>query len=252
MKILTDTHAHTVASTHAYSTIHDHLAAAKEQNLQMFAITDHGSAMPDSPHDWHFGNMRVIPRVIDNIAILRGIEANILSTRGNTDIPPFEHILDIVIASLHPPVLRPSTKGANTKAIINTIKSGKCQIIGHPGNPHYPIKVDDVVKAARDYNVLLEINNSSFSLSRAGSEKNCRHILERVAHYNWKVSFASDAHISYHLGKFPHCLQLAASIGFPKENIVSSTPAKLLNFLKEHGKTVHTELADWLNGLPQS
>ncbi len=251
MKILTDTHAHTVASTHAYSTIHDHLYAARMRKLQMFAITDHGPAMPDSPHEWHFGNMRIIPRILNNIAILRGIEANILSTKGNIDLPPFEHVFDIVIASLHPPVIPPSSKRAHTKALINAIKSGKCQIIGHPGNPQYPIKVDDVVKAAKDYNVLLEINNSSFSHSRPGSEKNCRHILERVAHFNWKVSFGSDAHISYHLGTFPHCLNLAKRVGFPKENIVSSTPVKLLSFLKEHGKSVSKELAPWLNRLQQ-
>lgn len=241
MKILTDTHAHTISSTHAYSTVQELAAAARQKGLKMFAITDHGPAMPDSPHDWHFGNMRVIPRVIDGVGILRGIEANILSTDGILDLPPYESIIDMVIASFHTPVIRPTNRTDHTKAMINTIKSGLCQIIGHPGNPAYPLEVDEVVLAAKDNNVLLEINDSSFSLSRQGSAKNCRHILERVAHHNWKVSFGSDAHISYRLGEFHNCISLAKEIGFPEDNIVSSTPEKLLDFLSEHGKKLHHE-----------
>lgn len=249
MKILTDTHAHTIASTHAYSTVHDHLAAAKLKGLQLFAITDHAPGMPDSPHDWHFGNMRVIPRVIENIAILRGIEANILNTKGELDLPPYENIFDLVIASFHTPVIRPTSKKNHTKALINTISSGNCQIIGHPGNPAYPIDVDEVILAAKEHNVLLEINNSSFSLSRPGSGTNCRHILERVGHHNWKVSFGSDAHISYNLGGFPNCIKLAEEVGFPEEDIVSATPKRLLQFLAEHGKSVIFELGEWLETL---
>ena len=42
MKHLTDTHAHTVASTHAYSTVEEYFRAASEKGLQLFSITDHG------------------------------------------------------------------------------------------------------------------------------------------------------------------------------------------------------------------
>lgn len=35
-----DLHMHTVASTHAYSTLHDYVAQAKLNGLKLFAITD--------------------------------------------------------------------------------------------------------------------------------------------------------------------------------------------------------------------
>ena len=79
MRHLTDTHAHTVASTHAFSTVEEYFRAASDKGLQLFSITDHGPEMPDSPHPWHFGNMRVLPRIRYGVAMLRGIEANILS-----------------------------------------------------------------------------------------------------------------------------------------------------------------------------
>ncbi len=37
-----DLHMHTVASTHAYSTLHDYIAEAQQKNIRLFAITDHG------------------------------------------------------------------------------------------------------------------------------------------------------------------------------------------------------------------
>lgn len=58
-----DLHMHTVASTHAYSTLHDYIAEAKRKGIKLFAITDHGPDMADAPHYWHFVNMRIWPRL---------------------------------------------------------------------------------------------------------------------------------------------------------------------------------------------
>lgn len=57
-----DLHMHTVASTHAYSNLHDYIAQAKLKGIKLFAITDHGPDMADAPHYWHFVNMRIWPR----------------------------------------------------------------------------------------------------------------------------------------------------------------------------------------------
>lgn len=40
-----DLHMHTVASTHAYSTLSDYIAEAKRKGIKLFAITDHGPDM---------------------------------------------------------------------------------------------------------------------------------------------------------------------------------------------------------------
>ena len=56
-----DLHMHTVASTHAYSTLHDYIAEAKRKGIKLFAITDHGPDMADAPHYWHFVNMHIWP-----------------------------------------------------------------------------------------------------------------------------------------------------------------------------------------------
>ena len=51
----------------------------------MFATTDHGPSLEDAPHVWHFGNLKVVPRICEGIAVLRGIESNIMPG-GTIDI----------------------------------------------------------------------------------------------------------------------------------------------------------------------
>lgn len=256
MKILCDTHAHTVASTHAYSTVHDYVRDAKLNGLQLISITDHAPTMPDAPHFWHFGNMKILPRVMDGIAILRGIEANILkSPFTNTkdryvDIPdgllPY---LDFAIASFHEPVFAPGNKKENTTAMIRAIESGVIQIVGHPGNPNFPIDYEEVIRAAKDHNVVLEVNNSSLTTSRKGSAPNCEAIVELVDKHDWKISLSSDSHFSQYIGKFDEALAMLERVGFDEKNIITKTPQRFLEFLKEHDKPVQAELSSWASEL---
>ena len=122
MQQLTDTHAHTVASTHAFSTVDEYFREAKAKGLHLFSITDHGPEMPDSPHPWHFGNMRVLPRVKDGVALLRGIEANIVPDERIVDAnETLMSFMDFAIASFHEPGFPPSDRLTHTKAMIAAI-----------------------------------------------------------------------------------------------------------------------------------
>ncbi|MBQ6530365.1 MAG: PHP domain-containing protein, partial [Clostridia bacterium] len=44
MKILFDTHTHTLASTHAYSTVMENAKYASEIGMEAIAVTDHAPA----------------------------------------------------------------------------------------------------------------------------------------------------------------------------------------------------------------
>lgn len=244
MQIKVDTHSHTVASTHAYSTVHDYFIEAKKKGLSLFSITDHAPEMPDSPHPWHFGNMQVIPRVVDGVGMLRGIEGNILPNEGGLDVNErMMSFLDFAIASFHEPVFEPVDQRTHTRAVINTFESGQCHILGHPGNPNYPLDYEEVIRAAKDNNVLIEVNNSSFSHSRQGSEVNCTRILELVDKLDWKVVFSSDAHIAYSVGKVDRCIEKAQNIGFPEARVVNRSAHSFLAFLSEHGRHLNDDFS---------
>jgi putative hydrolase len=242
MKFLVDVHAHTIASTHAYSTVHDYFSVAKAKGLKLFAITDHGPDMADAPHFWHFVNMRVLPRIVDGIGMLRGIEANIKNEHGEIDF--FGHYLqelDIVLAGLHEPVFPPSTKDAHTRALINSIESGHVDIITHPGNPVYPIDINSVAAAAAEHNVALEINNSSFLTSRKGSLRNCTEIAHAVKKAGGLLVMGSDSHVAFSLGEFEKAIAVIEAVDFPIERLLNRSPEALLCFLSARGHTTLDE-----------
>lgn len=239
-----DLHMHTVASTHAYSTLHDYVSIAKSKGIKLFAITDHGPDMADAPHYWHFINMRIWPRMIDGVGILRGIEANIKNRLGEIDCTgPMLAALDLILAGFHEPVYPPQNKQVHTEAMIATMASGNVHIISHPGNPKYPIDIPAVAAAAATYNVALELNNSSFVHSRQGSEANCKAIAIAVRDAGGWLALGSDSHTAYTLGHFDQCLAILNEIEFPEERILNVSPRRLLDFLESRGMPPIPEFA---------
>lgn len=237
-----DLHAHTIASTHAYSTVNEYARFAAGEGVRMFAITDHGPALGDAPHPWHFSNQLVIPRMLYGVAVLRGIEANILESGPYypLDISPeiLTEYLDIVLAGFHTPCQMPLGQEGNTRLLIKTIESGLVHIISHPGNPQFPIDIPEVVKAATRCNVALEINNSSFLTSRKGSETNCLAIARAVAEAGGLIALGSDSHHCHSLGDFAEALKVLEAAEFPLERIINTSPERVLDFLEQHGKDV--------------
>lgn len=231
-----DLHMHTVASTHAYSTLHDYIAQAPKAGIKLLAITDHGPEMADAPHPWHFINRKVWPRLIDGVGVLRGIEANIKNTAGEIDCTGLLlESMDLVIAGFHEPVWRPTDQATHTEAMIATIASGNVHIISHPGNPKYPIDIRAVAEAAAKHNVALELNNSSFTTSRKGSAPNCVEVAKAVRDAGGWLSFGSDSHISFTLGNFEHCIKTIHDVDFPQDRVLNVTPRRLLDFLEARG-----------------
>ncbi|MEL4426482.1 phosphatase [Shewanella indica] len=241
-----DTHTHTVASTHAYSTIHDYLAVAKQKGIRLFATTDHGPAMADAPHFWHFVNLRVLPRIVDGVGILRGIEANITNLEGEIDFfGEFLEELDLVQAGFHEPVFPPADSDNHTQALLNCIRSGKVDIITHPGNPKYPLDQELIVRTAAEHNVALEINNSSFACSRKGSEDSCLNIAKLAKRFDAQLVMGSDSHVAFSLGEFPLALEIVDAAGYPRDRLLNREPLALLNFLQQRGHKTLGELIDY-------
>lgn len=98
-------------------------------------------------------------------------------------------------------------------------------------------------KWAAASNVALEMNNSSFIHSRVGSEKNCIDIAKAVRDAGGLIALGSDSHIALSLGKFDRVLEVLTQIDFPEERILNTSPRKVLDFLKSHGKKEISEFS---------
>ncbi|MDF2784232.1 MAG: hydrolase [Pantoea eucrina] len=91
----------------------------------------------------------------------------------------------------------------------------------------------------------LEINNSSFTHSRPGSEPNCRAIAEAVRDAGGQLAFGSDSHTVFTLGHFEHCLRITREVDFPEDRVLNVTPRRLLDFLEQRSGKRIAELLDF-------
>ena len=99
LRPLLDVHTHTIASGHAYNTLHEMVTAARERGLQVLGITEHGPSIPGTCSLLYFKNMHIIPRQMEGLRLLLGSEMNILDTRGTLDLDEkYIDMLDLRIA----------------------------------------------------------------------------------------------------------------------------------------------------------
>lgn len=201
-----DLHIHTLMSGHAFSTFDECVSTAEKKGLSLIAITDHGPAMEHSVHDGYFEMALRLPKYINGVNVLFGCETNILDCQGDIDLS--ENILfglDIVLAGLHKRTSFFSRGEAdNTNAIINAMKKhSEINIITHPYRIDFPTSVRDIVQAAVEYNVILEINASVFINSFSNKTKFDSALeIDKTAEM---VSYLNSLGIGYVINSDAHC-----------------------------------------------
>ena len=232
MQFVADLHVHTVASGHAYSTVTEIARVAADKGLALIALTDHGPAMPGGPHAYHFSNQTAIPDVIYGLRVLKGIEANVMDRRGRLDLDEFRlSKLDIVAVGLHSVCSPYGSKKENTTMMVEAMQNPFVDIVVHPGNPEYLVDEETIVKAAARYDVALEVNNSSLTVSRKGSLPHCDNIVSLAKTYGTKLIVGSDSHYCETVGEFSVAAELLAKHGVLPEQVLNTSLDKVLAHL---------------------
>ena len=238
MKLQADLHTHTIASTHAYSTIMENCQWAEKYGIEAIAMTDHAMAMPDSPHEWHFENLRCLPRKICGVTVLKGIESNIVDIEGNIDVPEWMlKNLDWVVASMHEQAIKTDTVENITNAYLKVCKNPYVDVIGHCTSDAFFFEYEKCVKAFKEYDKLVEINESSI-INKAGSRKNCYELLKLCKKYEVPVVVDSDAHFCQNIGQCPNAMKIIEEVGFPEELVYNAD----WNKIREHILKKHSDL----------
>lgn len=234
IKFLLDSHTHTLASAHAYSTVLELAAEAAKIGLSLLAVTDHGPALPDSCDKWHFINYHVMDRELYGVKMLYGVELNILDYNGNIDLEEFLlEKQDLCIASFHSLITTPGSKKENTRAMVKAMENPYVDILGHPDDGNIPVDYEELVLWAKETSVLLEINNSSLKAAkyRLNSRENMAEMLKYCEKYGVSVSVGTDAHFASAVGKMGEAELLFQELCFPEELVVNSSVEKYLNHL---------------------
>jgi putative hydrolase len=228
-----DTHTHTVASSHAYSTVLEMAKYAADAGLRAITITDHGPALPDGAHPWHFGNLRSLPPYICGVRVLHGAEANILDFDGTIDLSPqLQKELDWVIASFHEPVRAPGTIEDHTHAYLALAENPSIDVIGHSGTEAFKYDYEKVLPVFKAKGKLVEINSHSFT-AREGASENCREIALICKKYDIPIVVNSDAHSCFSVGDVKDAFRMLSSIDFPTGLIVNIQFSSLVNWIEK-------------------
>ena len=239
MNLIADTHTHTLASTHAYSTLQEMVRAAAQRRLYAVAITDHGRRMPGAPGAWYFVNLTVVPRTLEGVLVLRGQEADVVDFDGSLDLEDRDaESLDWIVASMHQPVLRdafphPPTPEAVTAAWLGVAKNPKVNVIGHCGTGEYRFDYERVLPEFGREGKLVELNEATFT-GRPASVPNCVRIMKLCKKLGVPVVVDSDAHFSAGVGRFGRSLKLLEEIDFPEELVVNSSVARFQSYLRQY------------------
>lgn len=234
MNYIIDLHSHSLACGHAYSTFQENVLAAYGKGIKYYGFSEHGPAEPGGPHPYFFANLKTLPKSYEDMQILIGCEANIIDLNGGLDLE--EDVLasmDYVIASMHPPCVPKTTIKGYTDTVICAMQKPYVKIIGHPDDARMPLEYERVVKAAKEYNVLLEVNNSSLHPNsfRLGARENVLQYLELCKQYEVSVILGSDSHFSSQIGDFFFAEEALSAVNFPKELVVNDDIEKLNKFI---------------------
>lgn len=234
LRPLLDVHTHTIASGHAYSTLHEMVAAARERGLQVLGITEHGPSIPGTCSLLYFKNMHIIPRQMEGLRLLMGSEMNILDTQGTLDLDEkFIDMLDLRIAGIHAICWQGGTRTQNTDGVIAAIQHPKMHIISHPADGTADLDFEALVLAAKEAHTLLEVNNHSLAPIRhfTKARDNNLELLRQCKRHDMPIILGSDAHITFQIAQYDRVLELVREVDFPVEQILNYWPAKFFDFL---------------------
>ncbi len=193
-----DLHTHTKA-TDGMFTLEEMAQAAKGMGYEYFANSEHsqnsriaGGLDEDGVRDM----IRQIDQYNekhDDIFVLKSIELDILKD-GNLDLnDDLLKELDFCICSIHDHFKL--SEEEQTKRVVKAMKSKRFHIFGHPTGrligkrKAYPINLEKIIEAARDYGCFIELNANPIRLDL--DDIHCKYAKELAV----KVAISTDAHV---------------------------------------------------------
>lgn len=242
MEITADYHTHTRYS-HGKGTVADNVAAGVLRGLETIGIADHGfrslpwvratpvtlKAMQDE--------VATVRRQVPGIHVLAGVEANIVSLRGELDIANKTlRNLDLVLAGLHPAIIPPTVRDGwhlvvlgnlsrycpgirararvvNTKAVVEAVSRHPVDIVTHPG---WELDIDtgELGRACARTGTAMEVNASHKHMT----VEYCRIAARQGALF----AVGSDAHDPKDVGMLDAALRVVSAAGLGVDQVINS------------------------------
>jgi DNA polymerase (family 10) len=223
--IVGDLHMHT-NSTDGKATLEEMVEAARARGRQYIAITDHSKRVSmangmDGPRllaQWD--EIDKLNTKVKGIKVLKGVEVDILE-RGGLDIE--DDVLqhgDWVMASIHYGQKQPREQ--ITARLIEAIRNPYVSAISHPTGriinrrKSYDVDLEAVMREARDYGKLLELNANPARLDL--DDVNCA----AAKAHGIPIVISTDAHSVPELDKLRYGVLQARRAGLTKADVANT------------------------------
>ncbi len=225
-----DLHVHSRNSGDSSNSLEDIAAGMKLLGRDYAGITDHSKSEYMNGGLDEKGYARVFAEIdrandrLDGFRLLKSGEVDILKD-GTLDISrkTFGE-MDYVLAAVHSGLRDPKEK--MTKRIVDALGSGQVSVLGHPTgrliNEREPLQadMDKVFEAAKDNNVVMEINAQPSRL-----DLNDENVL-KARKYGLKFAIDTDAHRISHFQYMRYGVGMAKRGWLSREDIINTYDAK--------------------------
>lgn len=232
-KLVADIHMHTLVSGHAYGTIREMAEAAKNNGLMLIGISEHGPGIPGTVDPFYYGNLEIIPKSINGIEVIHGCEINVLNGGKLSLEQEYIDYLDYAIVGIHRQCYKDQGKDKNTDNLIKCMKNSKVSFVSHPDDNHTPLDYERLVKAAKQYHVALEVNNSSLVKKqyRLNCYENYEKMIKLCILHKVPLIVSSDAHDPSWVGQFDLACELLERMKVDENLILNHDINKLKQYI---------------------
>lgn len=237
--IIADLHIHTIASIHAYSTLQECLAEAKEHGMEYIAITDHyyndGSEVARKNENNYFlyveewanpnkfgvkviggGEFNINHEIFKEKRLMSRLHWRLLGThswfldrRGTTLNQLFDYFLE----------------GSNKFNAFAHIERELHKIDNerHGGELNDEVKdfFQKMVILAKEKNIYLEVNEGTLARKELGAPQRLEYWLTLAKENGNRISLGTDSHYCELIGGFRRTIALLNKVGFPKDRIIN-------------------------------
>ena len=249
--IIADLHTHTIFSKHGYSTIQENITAAQRMNLKYLAITDHiynDGTKNEIKNE--ATRLKYMEKEINSnfeeqqVYVIGGAEFNIAQKLTHKEKlmklkwrPIGLHGFDLNIKLLSLSTLYQQFEKAaqNHNAFAHIERElHKVENKRHGDRLDDDIKtfLNEVVILAKKKDIILEVNESSIRNNNDGNAEKIKYWIQTAKKNNCRIYFASDAHYSSRIGKFPLAIDLINTIEYSRELILNCNEDQIREIIK--------------------
>lgn len=230
-----DVHMHSLLSGHAFGTVRELAFEGANRGMKLIGVTEHGPGIPGTCDPIYFRNIIDAPRCLYGVEMLYGSEVNVLNS-GKVDLDR-RHLdcLDYAVAGIHGLCYEDAGIVGNTDNVISCMADPKVRFISHPDADNYPLDYKALVEGAKEFNVALEVNNSSLRKPalRPGCIENYAKMLPLCMEYGVNIIVNTDSHDPSQVGDFTLATALLEKLHMDENLILNLDLGRLKKFLLE-------------------